>query len=180
MAPIQRLSGDQLHYLTELDHRDHMAWGAVDPADPDERGLGIARYVRLPDEPEVAEAAVAVIDEFQTRGLGTILLGVLSRSAMENGIRTFRAYVLEENAPMLGIIRDLGAVLRPEGDGLLRVEMPLPWNPDDLPDTPVGRVFKAVAREMLPPLAVRFVHADLLGKAARFFSRLPHLLKEID
>ena len=157
MTGTRELSSAQLRYLTDIDHCDHMAWGAIDLSDPKQPGLGVARYVRLRDEPKVAEPAVAVVDSHHGRGLGTLLLGALSRSAAENGIETFRAYVLEENAPMLNLLNDLGASVAREDEGTLRVEMPVPRDTRTLPDTPTGRVFKAVARQMVPPLFARFV-----------------------
>jgi GNAT superfamily N-acetyltransferase len=181
MCPVRELSAAQLEQLTDIDHVDHMAWGAGEIVDGAAgRGLGIARYVRLAEEPQVAEAAVAVIDSFQGRGLGSALLAALTCSAAENGISTFRAFVLEENDPMLRMLVDLGATLMPEGGGVVRVEMPVPREIGDLPDTATGRVFKAVAREMVPPLAVRFLHAEVLAKAVRLFAELPHLLKDKD
>src|SRR5947207_5929492 len=70
-TPVRRLTDEQLRYLTEIDYETHMAWIALDPATPGEPGLGVARYVRLPGEPEVAEAAVTVVDSHQGLGLGT-------------------------------------------------------------------------------------------------------------
>jgi GNAT superfamily N-acetyltransferase len=153
-SPLCELSGQQLRYLTEIDHESHMAWMAVDPLSEDKPALGVARYVRLPEDPLVAEAAVAVSDELQGRGLGTLLLGMLGMSAASNGIRTFRAYVQTENRPMLEILRDLGGVVGLEEPGLYRVDLSIPEDPADLPDTPTGQVFKAVARKVVPPFAL--------------------------
>jgi GNAT superfamily N-acetyltransferase len=101
MSAVDELSDEQVRFLTHVDYEDHMAWVALDPLDPGRRGLGVARYVRVAEEPSVAEAAVTVVDSHQGRGLGTVLLGVLALSAERNGIRTFRGFVLEANAPML-------------------------------------------------------------------------------
>jgi GNAT superfamily N-acetyltransferase len=150
MTAIDELSDQQVRYLTEIDYENHMAWVAVDPSSPDAPGLGVSRYVRSPDDPTVAEAAVTVIDAWQGRGLGSLLLAVLGLHAVRNGITTFRAYVLEENAPMIGILHELGATTSHEG-GFLRVDVPLPKDPADLPDTAVGAVFRAVAQHLLPP-----------------------------
>ena len=151
----QRLTGEQLRYLTEIDYEDHMAWVALDPSTAEEPGLGVARYVRLPDEPTIAEAAVTVVDSHQGLGLGSILLGVLGLSAVAHGIRTFRAYVLEENAAVQELFAGLGAEMHHDGL-MLRVDVPLPEDPADLPDTPTGQVFRAVASHMLPPLDARY------------------------
>lgn len=144
-AHIDRLTAEQLRYLTEIDYSDHMAWVALDQDDPDGPGMGVARYIRLKDEPTVAEAAISVIDRYQGRGLGTVLLAVLGKSALDAGITTFRNYVVASNDAMLELFEQLGATLEPAGGGLLRVDYPLPADADELPDTPAGRVMRQVA-----------------------------------
>lgn len=153
---IDRLTAEQLRYLTEVDGHDHVAWVALNPDEPDEPGMGVARYVRLRADPAVAEVAVTVADRYQGRGLGTILLAVTARSAAESGIRTFRSYVLADNEVMLGVFDGLQATRTADGGGLYRVDMPLPADPDDLPGTPAAEVLRASARERssrlrLPP-----------------------------
>jgi GNAT superfamily N-acetyltransferase len=154
LTSLEHLSDQQVRDLTEIDYDDHMAWVAVDPSRPSLPGLGVARYVRLAEEPAVAEAAVTVLDEYQGRGIGTILLRMLAGSAREHGIRSFRGYVLAENAPMMDILHDLGVTAVQEGP-LLRVDVPIPATADELPDTPTGKVFKSVAKGELPPFRLR-------------------------
>jgi RimJ/RimL family protein N-acetyltransferase len=154
LTPLDELSDEQVRYLTEIDYRDHMAWVALDPSRPGQPGVGVARYIRLPGDPAVAEAAVTVVDDFQGRGVGTILLRLLAESALEQGIRSFRGYVLAANDPMVEILRDLGATVAREGS-LLRVDVPIPASPDELPDTPTGRVLKSVAKRQLPDFRLR-------------------------
>lgn len=146
------LSDAQLRYLTDVDHVDHVALVAERADDPEGPGLGVARYVRLTDDPEVAEAAVTIADEWQGRGLGTLLLSALASAALRNGVRVFRNYVLAENAAMVALFDELGARRRFEGSGIYRIDFMLPAHPDDLPDTPAGRVFRAAARGDLPAL----------------------------
>jgi GNAT superfamily N-acetyltransferase len=55
--------------------------------------IGVARYTRDPTEATRAEAAVAVIDDYQSRGLGTLLLTRLAATARRNGVRSFTAHV---------------------------------------------------------------------------------------
>ena len=73
------LSAAELRYFTEVDHHDHEAIGALSAADG--RGVGLARYVRDADDPQAAEIAVTVVDDWQGRGLGTELLSWLSGPA---------------------------------------------------------------------------------------------------
>ena len=154
LSSLGQLSDQQARYLTEVNYEDHMAWVAVDLSPPDRPGVGVARYIRLPEDPTAAEAAVTVLDGYQGRGIGTILLRMLAESAGAHGIRSFRGYVLAENAPMVEILHGLGARVTQEGP-LLRVEVPIPATPDQLPDTPTGKVFKSVARDELPPFRLR-------------------------
>jgi GNAT superfamily N-acetyltransferase len=128
LAAKPRLSGRDLAFLTEVDHRDHEALVATDPTGAE--ALGISRYVRLPDEREVAEAAVTVIDEWQGRGLGAVLLDRLTERAREEGIRRFRAEVLLENRRAIELFRQLGTEVEVTGEhATARLEAPLPPEP---------------------------------------------------
>ena len=108
MAPVERLSESQLRYLLEIDHRSHEALLAVDEDAGD--AVGVARFVRLPDRPDVAEAAAVVIDEWQGYGLGTALCRLLAERAVEVGVERFEAILLIDNEPMMALLESLGPV----------------------------------------------------------------------
>ncbi len=145
-STMRALSDAQVRYLTEIDHDDHMAWVALDPTLPGAPGLGVARYIRIGGQPDVAEVAVTVLDAWQGRGLGSLLLGLLSEWAAAHRVKTFRAYALETNDAMLRIFRDMGArVVRHDG-GVLQLDMPVAPTLEALPDNPTGRAFREVAR----------------------------------
>ena len=82
MAPKSTLTERELRYLTEVDGVDHFAMGAIRRhlVSKDE-GVGSARFVRLTDQPDTAEAAVTVLDDFQGKGLGSIMLQRLIEAA---------------------------------------------------------------------------------------------------
>ena len=101
-TPTSELSAAALSYLTEVDHHDHEALVALDPDSG--HGVGVARFVRSADDPEVAEVAVAVADSWHNRGVATALLDRLTQRAREEGVRRFSAEVLAENRPMLELI----------------------------------------------------------------------------
>ena len=101
-----RLSEESLAFFTDVDHRDHEALVAMAP---DSRQLvGVARFIRNPGQPDQAEVAVTVIDSWQRRGLGTLLLHELAQRAAAEGIRHFTAEILAENLPMLTLAHRLG------------------------------------------------------------------------
>jgi RimJ/RimL family protein N-acetyltransferase len=118
------LSASDLAYFTEVDHVDHEAIGARD-ADSGE-GVGVARYVRLREDPEVAEAAVSVVDHWQGRGLGGELLQRLANRARENGIERFRASLFAYNHTMLALFEEVGEVaVRERGMGQIEIDVEL-------------------------------------------------------
>ena len=145
LRQVDRLTDRQLAYLTEIDYDTHFAWGAV-LAEGDQRlGLGLARYVRLEDEPEVAEAAVAVLDDYQGKGLGGMLLGLLAETALERGIKRFRSFVLPANERVLAALDRRGAE-RWDEDGVVRIEVPLPLPPEAVRDSALYAALRDVAR----------------------------------
>jgi GNAT superfamily N-acetyltransferase len=102
------LTDAELNYLTCVDGEDHLAVGAIrELATGEIEPLGIARFVRLADEPNIAEAAIAVIDPMQGKGLGKLLLHRLAQAALERSIERFRCIVLAENAAMQELFREL-------------------------------------------------------------------------
>jgi RimJ/RimL family protein N-acetyltransferase len=149
LEQISQLTDAQVDYLTRVDGRDHVAIGAVMP---DGEGAGIARFVRLPDEPQVAEAAITVIDDMQGKGLGYLLAIALARAAWERGVRRFRGRVLAENPQILQLLVELGATLeKPDEHGgvVFEVELiPTPFPPGSALDLLARRLLKAAATAM--------------------------------
>lgn len=116
---VTALTDAMVRYLTDVDGKNHIALAAVldSPDLKTETGVGIARCIRLKDEPEVAEAAVTVIDEMQGKGVGRLLLQELAKAACAAGIRRFRGEGLSDNAPLRALLSDLGIVPHRSDDG---------------------------------------------------------------
>jgi GNAT superfamily N-acetyltransferase len=99
LTPKPRYTRSELRYLTEVDGWDHMALVAESPIRFGRRILGVARYVRDRDDPQKAEVAIEVVDDFQGRGLGTLLVESLGRRARMRGISRFTATMASDNVP---------------------------------------------------------------------------------
>ena len=123
LARKKELSPAELRYFTDVDHHDHEALGALDHADG--RGVGVARYVRDAEDPQAAEIAVTIVDDWQGRGLGTELLAQLSERARQEGIRRFTALVAADNAAVAGLLQNTGAELVRHGPGTIDYEIAL-------------------------------------------------------
>ena len=123
LSPKRSLSAAELRFLTEVDHYDHEAIGALSAAGG--RGVGIARYIRDSGDPEAAEFAVTIVDDWQGRGLGTELLARLSDRARQAGICRFTATVAYGNAAMAALLQNMGAELAGYGPGTVDYEVVL-------------------------------------------------------
>jgi ribosomal protein S18 acetylase RimI-like enzyme len=107
-SPMKRLPDALAHRLAVVDYQDRFALVATThKPGGKERIVGVARYDRVVNT-DVAETAVAVVDEFQRRGLGSALLTILAKVARDHGIKTFTLIVLPENQQMLGLLRKMG------------------------------------------------------------------------
>ena len=107
-SPLKRMPDALAHRLAVVDYDARFAIVATTHRpNGKERIVGVARYDRAPGT-DAAETAVAVIDEFQRRGLGSALLTILSRVARDHGIKVFSLIVLPENTQMLGLLRKMG------------------------------------------------------------------------
>jgi GNAT superfamily N-acetyltransferase len=125
LVPMTELPEPTLRYLTEIDHHDHEAMIALDEQTGE--GIGVARYVRDPDDRQVAEVAVTVIDDWQGRGIGTLLLGVISARAREEGIARFTALMLSTNKEIMDLLQELDAAQIVDREpGTVEIEVALP------------------------------------------------------
>lgn len=118
------LSDAELRYLTELDYRRHVGWGALATDLPDAPGVGVARFVRDPDG-VTADLAITVVDEWQHVGLGTLLLQTLLVSAAEYGLERLVGRVLPENAAARRLFDRAGGRTIGEDGGTLAIEIPV-------------------------------------------------------
>ena len=125
LAPIRHLTEKDLTYFTDVDHRQHEALIALAK---NGEIVGVARYICLPNSPEVAEVAVAVTDDWQGRGVGTGLLQRLAQRARAAGVRSFLGICLIDNRDMRRLLNELGpnSRTRLRGDGTVEVEVELP------------------------------------------------------
>jgi GNAT superfamily N-acetyltransferase len=124
LSTKKQLSMAELAYFTEVDHASHEALGALDAATG--AGVGIARFVRSATEPDMAEAAIAIADEWQGDGVGGALLDALADRAREVGVRRFTASLLASNRAMLTLFQHLGeTTIAREGGDVINVVVDL-------------------------------------------------------
>ncbi len=136
----------QVRYFTQVDQVRHVAWGVLDVSQPGFPGVGIGRFAIDPHDPARAEWAIAIIDAWQRRGLGGVLLAILYLEAERRGVQMLTALVLPENRQVLDWFAQLGAHITPQPDALL-IELPIARDSPTLASTAAGQhLLERIAR----------------------------------
>jgi acetyl coenzyme A synthetase (ADP forming)-like protein len=163
----------ELDRFTQLDYHEDMAFVAIREG----RLIGVGRYNTTADDPEIAEAAFAVADEWQQKGIGTLLLYRLTAYARTKGISGFRAHLLADNHVMMRVFRASGyGVKRHLDEGVYTVAFPTEESEES---TAVrdDREQRAAAQSMMPlmaPQSVAVIGAsrDVSSIGGRLFNNL--------
>jgi RimJ/RimL family protein N-acetyltransferase len=143
-SPLTSLSDRDLAHLTEIDHADHEALAALEPGTGEI--VGVARYVRT-DEPGSAEASIVVVDDWQQRGIGSLLLDRLAHRARAAGITRFIAIVLADNRSALDLFHNLApdATRERTRDGHMELLIDLP-EPGSMEGSLLARALREAGR----------------------------------
>ncbi len=94
-APIRRMSDGLLDQMLRFDGNRHVVYAAL-TAD-ETTVVGVARYIRTADDPQSAELAIAVADDWHGHGLGRELVGRVVEHARLARLDSLIAMTLSEN-----------------------------------------------------------------------------------
>jgi acetyltransferase len=108
MNTIRELSPEMLEGATHPDPARDIALVALTRDGPEPRQIGVARCVRADPQVDRAEFAIVVADEWQGKGLGSLLMLELIGAARSRGLRRLEGWVLATNHAMLELMRSLG------------------------------------------------------------------------
>ena len=146
----------------KLVHIDYMTqYGLLAVAGAARQVVGHAMYAET--GPRKAELALAVADEYQGRGLGTILLGQLAEAAAAAGIDVLEAIVRPENHRMLNVLRESGFPVSARSEpGEVHAEIPTALTAEGLRQFEDRERIAAVAavNHLLAPRSVAVVGAS--------------------
>ena len=121
--PKKTLSEDDLRWLDEMGHGNHVGLVATVPSGRDELVIGEGSYAAAG---RTAEIGFTVVDAWQGAGIASLLLQHLAGIARDHGVGEFEAYVLQENAPMLAVFRRSGLPMTTRyAEGLVHVTLGL-------------------------------------------------------
>jgi GNAT superfamily N-acetyltransferase len=128
----------ELDYLSDVDQRRHVAWGAA----IDEVVAGVGRYI-VEEDKGCAEVAITVLDAMQRRGVGRALFEALTAVARADGISEFCFEARADNEAVLGFVRDM-EISPLVSDGMIERRFRI----SSLPTTPYDAAMAAVIEEV--------------------------------
>ena len=140
---MKELTDDQVEDLLNTDQKDHVAWSAFDVIDEELVGVGVGRFRRSKEKPNEAELALTVIDEYQSKGVGSVLLAIMYYLASKNDITIFTGTILADNSRLIRRFKELGAELKRVG-WEYEMRLPVHENFNFLPKTHYSSVIKPV------------------------------------
>lgn len=107
LGQLKEPSDALVKQLTDIDYRRDMAFVALLRQEGEEHAIGISRYSTSADG-QSSECAVAVSDEWQKKGLGTLLMRHLIEMARSRGVRTMVSIDAADNGEMRDLATFLG------------------------------------------------------------------------
>jgi hypothetical protein len=107
LGGVNELPLQDLKHLCDVDGKNSMAFVATVPRNGHEMEIGVARYSPGTTS-NTREIAVTISDEWQHRGLGTILAKHLIDQARFQGVRQLYSVDLADNSAMSALAKDLG------------------------------------------------------------------------
>ncbi|MBN1481794.1 GNAT family N-acetyltransferase [candidate division KSB1 bacterium] len=102
--------------LANVDYQNTLAIVGVVPSVNGEEIVAIGEYFLEPRQGD-AEVAFLVQDEWQKKGMGTLLIKFLSETARKREVKSFHAKVLPQNKAMLSVFYNSGYNITTEFDG---------------------------------------------------------------
>jgi RimJ/RimL family protein N-acetyltransferase len=119
--PKKTLTEDDLRWLDDISHGNHVGLVATVPSGCDELIIGEGSYAVLG---RTAEVGFTVAEAWQGEGIASRLQQHLASIARDQGVGEFEAYVLKENAAMLAVFRHSGLPMTTrDAEGVLRVTL---------------------------------------------------------
>lgn len=116
MSQTMRFPHKDLQKLTNIDYEQNLAILGTVPGVSEDQIVAIAQYF-LDPKTQAAEVAFVVQDEWQQKGMGTLLLQYLTQIAKQRGVKRFYAKVLPVNKAMLAVFHNSGFQVNTEFDG---------------------------------------------------------------
>jgi RimJ/RimL family protein N-acetyltransferase len=160
---IRTLPEKTLDQMAQVDGSRVVTPVVIQGAGADERVIAVGQYHALEGRPDVAEVSFLVEDAMQRRGIGTLLLDLLSEIAREHGVNRFSADVLADNHVMLSVFRKAGYALSSAVSyGVTHLEFPIAYSEiaESRAEAQEAEAERASLRPVLAPKSIAVIGAS--------------------
>jgi RimJ/RimL family protein N-acetyltransferase len=175
--PKTELSEQEIGSLVRPADEQHGAIAAIElgPGGEEQAGIGLARFVRIAEDPAAGEIAITIVDRWQGLGIGRILLHRLLAMMCEREIRFAEGRLHADNRRMRRLLEPYvpASHFKREEDVLV-FRFPVPAADDPLMAqlarnaAAVVRMFKRMAEgAIVLPLALAEKRLEAVGPKAR-------------
>ena len=120
-----KLKADELDKMTSSDTVNCQTLGVYSLEDHDPKLLGLAEFLQCDEEQSAAEFAIVIIDEYQNRGVGSLLLDIFMILVRRSGFSSLSAYLMRENIGMIRLIKKLNPSVQYLGDDMIKFDISL-------------------------------------------------------
>ena len=117
-SPAPAWPDEVVHRLADVDGHDHIAWGAICSECPGWPAIGAVHAVRNQPDGRVGEYSVAVLDEFQGKGLARMMTAALLVDCHAEGLTGLDVHTLSENHAASRLVHALGGTWKGESAGV--------------------------------------------------------------
>jgi RimJ/RimL family protein N-acetyltransferase len=111
-VPLDHIDRDQVRRealrLAHVDPESAVALLATALEDDREEAIAVARYGRIGDQQDCAEASIVVRDDYQSAGLGAQLFDLLVQVGLARGVHHIILLTHADNLGMIGLVQHLG------------------------------------------------------------------------
>lgn len=136
---VSSLTDQELDYLTDVDQRRHVAWGALLGED----AAGAGRYI-VQEDGLGAEIAITVLDAMQRRGVGRAIFEALAAVARADGLHELTFEAQADNDAVMSLLREVEITPLLSSDGLIERRIRLSAIPPTKHDAALVEVIEEV------------------------------------
>ncbi|MGI6548761.1 MAG: GNAT family N-acetyltransferase [Syntrophomonadales bacterium] len=121
-SPYPYVSHEHLQDIITVDNAKGVSILAIINQEGNEKVVGLGQYFMDDDNNYSAEVSFATSENYKNNGISSILLAHLTYLAQNNGLLKFTATVLNENEPMIHVLKKAGFTHKSTGQGFIELE----------------------------------------------------------
>lgn len=122
-SPAATVPDEVVERLADVDGYRHIGWGAICTGCEDWPAIGAVHAVRYRDGGRAGEYSIAILDEFQGKGLSRMLTAALLIQCLAEDMTVLDIHMLSQNEGARRLVKSLGATWKAETAGVAEYEL---------------------------------------------------------